>query len=62
MPTYGNEVGEDLVGLVKAMTEEVGMDLGKLNSSFVAMEEVKNLSFNLKASPAHEFLFLLRIT
>lgn len=35
---YGDKVGQDLVGLVEMVTENVGMDLSKLGSGFPAME------------------------
>lgn len=53
-PANGDEMGEDLVGLVKSMAEEVGVDLGELCSCFMAMEEAENSPFDLTASPAHQ--------
>lgn len=35
----GDEVGEDLVGMVEAMAEEVGVDLGEVGEGFGAVKE-----------------------
>lgn len=52
-PANGDEMGEDLVGLVEAVAEEVGVDLGELGSGFVAMEEAEDSPLHLAASFAH---------
>ena len=66
-PANGDEVGEDLVGLVEAVAEEVGMDFRESGSRFVAMEEAEDSSLDLEASFAHggfvakEYVYLLEI-
>lgn len=52
-PANGDEMGEDLVGMVKSMAEEVSVDLRELGSGFMAMEEAEDPPFDLTASPAH---------
>jgi hypothetical protein len=52
-PANGDEMGKDLVRLVKAVAEEVGMDFRELGSGFVAVEEAEDSSLDLEASFAH---------
>lgn len=49
----GDEMGEDLVGLVEAMAEEVGVDLSEMGSGFVAMKEAEDSSLDLETVLAH---------
>ena len=49
----GDEVGEDLVGLVEAVAEEVGVDFGELFAGFVAVEEAEYSPFDLATRLAH---------
>ena len=35
----GDEMGENLVGLMEAMAEEVGVDLSEMGSRFVAVKK-----------------------
>lgn len=58
-PANGDEVREDLVGLVEAMAEEVGMDLRELGSGFVAVEEAEDSPLHLAASFAHVIVNLV---
>ena len=60
MTANRDKVGKDLVGLVKALTEEMSMDFAEVFSGFVAMEEAEDLSLQLQGSPAHSVLFLYR--
>lgn len=46
-------MGKDLVGLVKTLTEEMGMDFAEGFSRFLAMEEAEDLSLQLQGSSAH---------
>lgn len=39
-------MGKDLVGLVKTLTDEMSMDLPEVASSFLAMEEAKDLALH----------------
>jgi hypothetical protein len=60
-PANGDEVCEDLVGLVEAMAEEVGVDLGELGSGFVAVEEAEDSPLHLAASSAHVVVNLVTV-
>lgn len=51
--TDTDKMREDLVGLVKAMAEKVGVDLGEMGPSFLAVEEAEDPPFDLTARPAH---------
>lgn len=46
-------VREDLVGLVKIVVEEVGVDLGNLGLGFVAIEKLDDSLFYLVVGFAH---------
>lgn len=46
-------MGEDLIGLVKTMAEEVGVNLGKLGSGSVAVEKAEDSPFCLAVGFAH---------
>lgn len=60
--TNGNEVGENLIGLMKAMAEEKCMDLGEFGSRIATVEKTKNFPLNLSQVSAHVFLTLFYIT
>lgn len=51
-------MGDDLVELVKAMAEEVAVDLTELGSGFVAVEEPENPPLGLTANSAHIWCLL----
>lgn len=46
-PTNGDEMGKNLIGLVKAMAEEMGVDLSEMHSSFVAVKKTQDLPLDL---------------
>lgn len=46
-------MGDDLVELVKAMAEDVAVDLTELGSGFVTVEEPENPPLGLTADSAH---------
>jgi hypothetical protein len=43
----GDEVGENLVGLVEAMAEEMGVDLWELSFGFRVVKKMENFAFYL---------------
>ncbi|GAU21522.1 hypothetical protein TSUD_34850 [Trifolium subterraneum] len=43
----GDEMGEDLVGLVEAMAEEMSVDLWELSFGFGVVKKMKNFAFYL---------------
>ncbi|WJX19617.1 hypothetical protein P8452_09280 [Trifolium repens] len=43
----GDEVGENLVGLVEAMAEEMGVDLWELSFGFGVVKKMENFAFYL---------------
>ncbi|KAG6586228.1 hypothetical protein SDJN03_18961, partial [Cucurbita argyrosperma subsp. sororia] len=49
----GDEMGEDLVGLVKVMTEEVGVDLSEMGWGFVAGKEAEDSPLDVPVVLAH---------
>lgn len=49
----GDEMGEDLVGLVKVVTEEVGVDLSEMGWGFVAGKEAKDAPLDVPVVLAH---------
>lgn len=49
----GDEVGEDLVGLVEAVAEEVGVDLGEPGPGLAAVEESQDGSLRLQVARAY---------
>lgn len=49
----GDEVGEDLVGLVEAVAEEVGVDLGESGPGLAAVEEPQDGSLRLEIARAY---------
>lgn len=51
--THRDEVGEDLVGLVEVVAEDVGVYLGKLGSGFPAVEVAEDSPLRLPAHSAH---------
>lgn len=53
-------MGEDLVGLVEAMTHRVAVNLRELCSGFVAVEKAEDSPLRLKASFAHGFALSFR--
>lgn len=51
---YGNEVGEELVGVVEMMAKEVSMYFSESGSSVTTMEKAEKLPFHLlPASSTH---------
>lgn len=53
-------MGQDLVGLVEEVTEEVGVDFSELGSGFPAVEEAEDPPFNLPGGSTHfSFFFFL---
>lgn len=46
-------MGDDLIELVKAMAEDVAVDLTELGSGFVTVEEPENPPLGLTADSAH---------
>lgn len=51
-------MGQDLVGLVEEVAEEVGVDFSELGSGFAAVEEAEDPPFNLPGGSTHfSFLF-----
>lgn len=51
-------MGDDLVELVKAMAEEVAVDLTELGSGFVTVEQPENPPLGLTANSAHIWCLL----
>lgn len=49
----GDEVGEELVGVVKMVAKDVGMDLSEMGSRFVTVEKTENPPLNLSAPSVH---------
>lgn len=49
----GNEVGDELVRVVKMVAKDVGMDLSELGSRFLAVEQPENPPLNLSAPSVH---------
>lgn len=49
----GNEVGEELVRVVKVVAKDMGMDLSELGSRFVTVEKAQNPPLNLSAPSVH---------
>lgn len=51
--TNRDEVGEDLVGLVEVVAEEMGVYLRHLVSGFQAMKKPQNLAFSFEGTSVH---------
>lgn len=45
--TDGDEVSEELIGLVEVVAEEMAVDFGQSGSGFLAMEKLQELSLHL---------------
>lgn len=43
----GDEVGEDLVGMVEAMAEEMSVDLWEMSLGFCVVKKMENFAFYL---------------
>lgn len=57
----GDKVREDLIGLVEAVAEEVGVDLGDLGPGLAAMEESQDGSLRLQIARAYSLHSLVGI-
>lgn len=49
----GNEVGDELVRVVKVVAKDVCMDLSELSSRFLAVEQPENPPLNLSVPSLH---------
>lgn len=49
----GDEMGEDLVGLMETMAEEVGVNLSEMGSRFVAVKKAEDSPLDLHTVLAH---------
>lgn len=54
-------MGEELVGVVEVVAEEVGVDFQEVGSSFAAVEEVENPPFHLPAASSAAAHVILRV-
>lgn len=49
----GDEMGEDLIGLMKAMAEEMGVDLSEMGSGFMAVKKTEDFALDLETVLVH---------
>lgn len=54
----GDEMGQDLVGLVEPMAEEVGVDLGEISLGFGVVKEMQNFTLYLLQTFIHSYYYL----